>query len=127
MTISASSILHVPRPSAGNGRGRRRANIVIPLGCAFVEGDTVYAYGVDKWGGSKITLFRSKDMEKWEERLALHLPGWELFNTSVCKADDRFVMAIEVGAPSVVVGIPFTIFFLESKDLLEWKLLPQES
>src|SRR5262249_45207782 len=56
------------------------------LGFGFVDGDTVYAYGVDKWGGSKIAVFRSKDMEKWEERLALHVPGWELFNTSVCKA-----------------------------------------
>jgi hypothetical protein len=96
------------------------------LGCAFVEGDTVHAYGVDKWGGSKITVFRSKDMEKWEERLALHLPGWELFNTSVCKADGRYVMAVEVGGPKEVVGVPFTTFFAESNDLLAWKLLPQE-
>jgi hypothetical protein len=96
------------------------------LGCAFVEGDTAYAFGVDKWGGSKITVFRSKDMEKWEERLALHPPGWELFNTSVCKADGRYVMAVEVGGPKEVVGVPFTIFFAESKDLLAWKLLPRE-
>ena len=96
------------------------------LGCAFVDGDTVYAFGVDKWGGSKISVFRSKDMKKWEERLALQLPGWELFNTSVCKADGRYVMAIEVGGPKEVVGVPFTIFFAESKDLLTWKLLPQE-
>jgi acetyl esterase/lipase len=89
------------------------------LGCAFVDGDTVYAFGVDRWGGSKITVFRSKDMEKWEERLALHRPGWELFNTSVCKADGRYVMAVEV-------GVPFTTFFAESKDLLDWTLLPQE-
>jgi hypothetical protein len=96
------------------------------LGCAFVDGDTVYAFGVDKWGGSKVSVFWSKDMEKWEERLALHLPGWELFNTSVCKAGGRYVMAVEVGAPKEVVGVPFTIFFAESKDLLAWKLLPQE-
>jgi alpha-L-fucosidase len=96
------------------------------LGCAFVDGDAVYAYGVDKWGGSKIAVFRSKDMEKWEERLALHVPGWELFNTSVCKADGRYVMAVEVGGPKEVVGVPFTTFFAESKDLLSWKLLPQE-
>jgi len=96
------------------------------LGCALVEGDTVYAYGVDKWGGSRITVFNSKDMEKWDERVALHLPGWELFNTSVCKADGRYVMAVEVGGPKEVVGVPFTIFFAESKDLLTWKLLPQE-
>jgi hypothetical protein len=80
---------------------------------------------VDKWGGSKVSVFRSKDMEKWEGRLALHLPGWELFNTSVCKADGRYVMAAEVGGPKEVVGVPFTIFFAESKDLLTWKLLPQ--
>jgi hypothetical protein len=96
------------------------------LGCAFVEGETVYAFGADKWGGSKVSVFWSKDMEKWEERLALHLPGWELFNTSVCKADGRYVMAVEVGGPKEVVGVPFTIFFAESKDLLAWKLLPQE-
>jgi hypothetical protein len=96
------------------------------LGCAFVEGDTVYAFGADKWGGSKITLFKSKDMEKWEDGLALHLPGWELFNTSVCKADGGYVMAVEVGGPKEVVGVPFTIFFAESKDLLTWKLLPQD-
>jgi hypothetical protein len=96
------------------------------LGCSFVEGNTVYAFGVDKWGGSKITMFRSKDLEKWEDRLALHLPGWGLYNTSVCKADGRYVMAIEVGEPKEVVGVPFTIFFAESKDLLTWKLLPQE-
>src|SRR5262249_52026226 len=96
------------------------------LGCAFVDGDKVYAFGVNKWGGSKITLFRSNDIEKWEERLALELPGWEVFNTSVCKADGRYVMAVEVGGPKEVVGVPFTIFFAESKELLDWKLLPQE-
>jgi hypothetical protein len=63
------------------------------LGCAFVQGDVVYAFSVNKWGGSKITVFRSKDMKKWEEQLALHLPGWELFNTTVCKADGRTCLA----------------------------------
>jgi hypothetical protein len=96
------------------------------LGCALVEGDTVYAFGVEKWGGSNITVFHSKDMSKWEERLALRLPGWELFNTSVCKANGRYVMAIEVGGPKEVVGVPFTTFFADSKDLLAWKLLPQD-
>jgi hypothetical protein len=96
------------------------------LGCAFVEGDTAYAFGVDKWGGSKVSVFRSKDLQTWEERPALHLPGWEVFNTSVCRADGRYVMAVEVGGPKEVVGVPFTIFFAESKDLLAWKLLPRE-
>jgi alpha-L-fucosidase len=94
------------------------------LGCAFAEDDTMYAFGVDKWNGSKISVFRSKDLEKWESHLALTIPGWGLFNTSVCKADGRYVMAIEVGEPKEVVGVPFTIFFAESKDLLTWKQLP---
>jgi hypothetical protein len=96
------------------------------LGCAFVEGDSVYAFGVDKWGGSKITVFHSHDLKEWQSQTALTLPGWGLFNTSVCKAGHRYVMAIEVGEPKEVVGVPFTIFFAESKDLLTWKLLPQE-
>lgn len=96
------------------------------LGCAFVEGDTAYAFGLDKWGGSAITVFKSKDLEKWESRRALSLPGWGLYNTSVCKAGGRYVMAIEVGEPPEVVGVRFTNFFAESKDLLTWKMLPQD-
>jgi dienelactone hydrolase len=96
------------------------------LGCAFVDGETMYAFGTDKWGGSNITVFQSNDLQNWHSQSALTIPGWELFNTSVCKADGRYVMAIEVGAPKEVVGVPFTIFFAESKDLLTWKLLPQE-
>ena len=60
------------------------------LGCAFAEGRTLYAFGVDKWGGSRIQMFRSTDLKHWETRPALHLPKWELYNTSVCRADGRF-------------------------------------
>ena len=35
-------------------------------------------------------------------------------------------MAIEVGKPPEVVGVPFTMRFAESRDLLDWKLLPEE-
>ncbi len=96
------------------------------LGCAFVDGDTAFAFGVDKWGGSKITGFRSKDLEKWEDHVALNLPGWGLYNTSVCRADGRYIMAIEADNLKELVGIPFTVFFAESKDLLTWKLLPTD-
>jgi hypothetical protein len=46
------------------------------LGCAFVEGETVYGFGVDRWGGPKVTVFRSKDLEKWEERLTVFLSAF---------------------------------------------------
>jgi hypothetical protein len=96
------------------------------LGCAYAEGGTMYVFGVDKWNGSKISVFWSKDLKKWDDQTALTLPGWGLFNTSVCKADGRYVMAIEVGEPKEVVGVPFTIFFAESTEFLNWKLLPLE-
>ena len=78
------------------------------------------------WDGENIFVFRSNDLEHWEQRPALKLPGWGLFNTSVCKAGNRYVMAIEVGKPPEVVGVPFTMRFAESKNLLDWSLLPKE-
>ena len=95
------------------------------LGCAYAEGDAMWVFGVDNWDGENIAVFRSTDLEHWEQHKALNLPGWGLFNTSVCKAGDRYVMAIEVGKPPQVVGVPFTMRFAESKNLLDWKLLPE--
>jgi hypothetical protein len=95
------------------------------LGCVYAEGETMWVLGVDNWDGENIAVFRSRDLEHWEQHKALKLPGWGLFNTSVCKAGDRYVMAIEVGKPPQVVGVPFTMRFAESKNLLDWKLLPE--
>src|SRR4051795_4114229 len=96
------------------------------LGCAYAEGGTMWAFGVDHWDGTRVVAFRSDDLENWEKIPALELPGWGLFNTSVCKAGDRYVMAIEVGKPPEVVGVPFTARFAESKDLKTWTLLPED-
>jgi hypothetical protein len=96
------------------------------LGCAWVEGGTVHVFGVDQWGGSRISQFWSSDLKTWESQTALQLPDWGLFNTSVCKADGRYVMAIEVGSPRDLVGVPFTVYFAQSHDLRSWTLLPQE-
>ena len=95
------------------------------LGCAYAEDGTMWVFGVDNWDGENVAVFRSTDLEHWVQCPALKLPGWGLFNTSVCKAGDRYVMAIEVGKPPEVVGEPFTMRFAESKNLLEWKLLPE--
>jgi alpha-L-fucosidase len=35
-------------------------------------------------------------------------------------------MAVEVGKPPELVGVPFTMRFAESRNLLDWKLLPEE-
>lgn len=94
------------------------------LGSAHVRDDVVYVYGVERWGGSEVRVFWSEDLETWSSRTALELPGWGLYNTSVCKGPDRFVMAFEVGEPPEVVGVRFTIYFAESQDLLDWKVVP---
>jgi hypothetical protein len=67
-------------------------------------------------------VFRSTDLVHWEEKVALHLNGWTLFNNSVCAGDKGFVMAFEVGAPAEVCGHRFTSRFATSDDLWNWEL-----
>ena len=92
------------------------------LGSAYVQDDTVFVYGVDCWGGSRIRVFWSRDLKRWSSRPALTLPGWGIYNNSVCRGRERYVMAIELGEPPEVVGVPFTIRFAESEDLINWRL-----
>jgi len=96
------------------------------LGSAHVQEDTVYVYGVDAWGESRLEVFWSKDLENWSSRTALNLPGWGLYNNSVCRGKGRYVLAIEIGEPPEEVGERFTNRFAESKDLLNWQLTPSE-
>ena len=95
------------------------------LGSALVDGDTVYVYGVKGWGTETIHVFWSKDLKTWSSGTALHQPGWGIYNTSVCKAPGRYVMAFEVGKPPEIVGTRFTSRFAESTNLVSWKLLPE--
>jgi hypothetical protein len=94
------------------------------LGCAHVEDGKAFAYGTNAWGGDRIRAFWSDDLEAWEEKTAMELPGWRVYNTSVCRGREGYAMAIEVGDPPELVGKRFTIFFAESRDLLNWNLLP---
>ncbi len=96
------------------------------LGSAFVEKDSVYVSCVDIWDGEIIQLFVSADLEHWTTRTALNLPGYGIFNTSMCKADDRYVLMYEIGKPKSEAGVRFTANFAESQDLLNWKTLPAE-
>ena len=95
------------------------------LGSAYVEGETMYVFGVNMWGKERIQVFWSKDLKQWEDKPALVLPGWEIFNNSVCKGKDgRYVMAFEIGAPPEETGVAFTTRFATSVDLLAWALTP---
>ncbi len=96
------------------------------LGSAFAEGEMVYVYGVEKWGGSRIEVFWSTDLQKWSSQTALSLPGWEIYNTSVCRGNKGFVMAFEIGAPPEETGAGFTNRFAVSSNALDWELTPVE-
>lgn len=94
------------------------------LGSAYAEGDTVWAFGVDIWDGEEIRVFWSHDLENWNSQTALRLPGWGLFNTSVCKGPNGYVMAFEVGKAPHDIGVRFTNYFATSDDLKQWQVLP---
>ena len=93
------------------------------MGSAHVEGDRAYVYGVDACGAEAIHVFWSDDLKQWTSQVALEMPGWGIYNTSVCKGPDGFVMAFEVGEPQDVAGVRFTIYFARSDDLLNWKFM----
>ena len=96
------------------------------LGSAFVENDVLYVTATNIWDGERIDLFVSEDMEHWDVNNALQLPGYGLFNTSLCKAEDRYVLMFEVGKPPEVAGVRFTARFATSGDLKRWELTPPE-
>ena len=96
------------------------------FGSAYVRDRAAFAYGVDTQGGPTIRAFWSEDLRNWSSRVAFHAPGWSIFNNSVCKGRDNYIMAVELNGPPEEVGVPFTIRFVQSDDLLSWQLTPSE-
>ncbi len=100
------------------------------LGSAFVDGKTVYVTGTGgkgkKWGAEQVWMFASRDLKNWQEWIALDLPGFSIFNTSMCKAGDRYVLMFEIDKPKEQAGAPFTARFATSRDLRRWELTPPE-
>ena len=95
------------------------------LGSAFVAGDCVVVTAVEGWGKGRFYQTESMHLVHWTKpRVILEDSRWKGYNTTVCRADDRYVMAFELSAPKDLVGPrPFTMFFAESKDLREWKVI----
>ena len=95
------------------------------LGSAFVEKDTVYVTGVNIWDGERIEMFASVDLKHWNSWTILNLPNYGVFNTSLCKAENRFVLMYELGKPEDEVGKRFTARFATSKNLRNWEITPR--
>ena len=96
---------------------------------AFVEGDTVYVSATSSeegWTGRKVQIFASKDLKTWESWPALDLEGFGICNTSICKAENQYVMMFEIHKPVAQAGVAFPARFATSKDLKHWELTPPE-
>ena len=96
------------------------------MGNAFVKDDHIVVTAVEDWGRGRFYELESDDMVTWSEpRVILEDASWEGYNTTVCEADGRYVMAFELGKPEELVHVAFTMFFAESTDLKTWRVIPE--
>ena len=94
------------------------------LASPFVDGDTFHAvasrFADANW--NDVTLFSSKNLETWEQRVIVTQENEHLFNSSLCKGPDGYVLAYESNTPDYPA---FTTKFAASKDLQTWDKLPE--
>jgi len=96
------------------------------FGSAFVLDGTVYVTAVDRGDGERVFIFASHDLENWDQWLAFELPGFGIFNTSMIKVKNKFVLMFEVGKPEKEAGVRFTARFATSSDLKKWEILSRD-
>ena len=119
---------------------------------AYAEGDTLYAFATncyddrpmtmyesedesawhDSRGGHSVRMYKTTDLIHWEEKDVITCRDKRLWNTSVCKGDGEYVMAIEVrfnegcDDDNPHIGVPFTTFFARSTDMENWEMMDDE-
>jgi len=94
------------------------------LASAFVWEDTMYVYASrfeEDHPWNDVTVFWSADGKTWQNRIAITQDNERIFNSSVYKAKDGFVMVYESDDGRYV---PFTLKFAVSSDLKQWNKIP---
>ncbi len=90
---------------------------------ALVDGDTLNVFATvntNKEWTKDIFRFWSKDLKTWEEEKVISREGDEhLFNASVCRDDQGYLMAYESNKP-----VQWSFRFARSKDLSHWEKIP---
>ncbi len=90
---------------------------------AFVNGDEMNVFGTEntnKEWAKDIFRFWSTDLKHWQQEKIIVRNGDEhLFNTSVCRDDQGYVMAYESNKP-----VQWSFRFARSKDLSHWESIP---
>ncbi len=87
---------------------------------AFVNGDELNVFGTvntnQEWT-KDVYRFWSSDLKHWNKQLVIARDGDEhLFNTSVCRDDEGYLMAFESNKP-----VQWSFRFARSKDLAHWE------
>lgn len=89
----------------------------------FVEGDRLHVFasqGTDRGWFQSIDHFWTDDLKTWQQDEAIHkAPDEHLFNSSVCRDDQGYVMAYESNRP-----VQFCFRFARSQDLRHWTTVP---
>jgi len=93
------------------------------LASAHIENDTFYVFASrfedNNW--NDVTMFKSSDLKNWEMKKVIEQDDEHIFNTSVCKSPNGYVMAYESNDPKYPA---FTIKFAVSDDLENWTKVP---
>ena len=93
------------------------------FGNAFVDNDHIAVTVTERWGGDSFLLMESDDMLHWTEpRKFFSNPAFRCYNSSMCKADGKYINALEVG--DVTDCLDNYMVFVESTDLREWRVIP---
>ena len=87
------------------------------------EGEAlVFASRWESGGWRDVTLFRSRDLQTWASSPVIRGENEGIFNSSVCRGPDGFVLAYESDDSRYPA---FTIKFARSKDLRLWTRMPE--
>jgi len=93
------------------------------LACCLAQDGVFYAFASrfadSNW--NDVTMFTSQDFKTWEQKVVIEQENEHLFNSTVCKGPNGFVMAYESNDPTYPA---FTTKFAESPDLETWTKLP---
>lgn len=101
----------------------------LTMSCAFVDGDHIAVTGTrkEKDGTHSVYLTESDDFTVWTEPRAIATNLVRIaYNTTMCKAGGRYVLAVERAAPKEEkkTNGGYQMTFLESSDLKTWKTIP---
>lgn len=94
------------------------------FGSAFVEGNRVYVTGT--LGRSRVNLFVSRDLKQWDCHPVISDDRYGIFNTSLCRTPEDYVLMFEIDRPPDEAGVAFTARFIRSRDLRAWTLTAPE-